>query len=290
MVYYDQDVELLKRIAITGGAPVTIGPVEVNVDGLSWESDGTILTGRPEGVLRVPATGGTPELIIPAEDNAEIHGPRLLPDGDSVLFSEATAGDWDTARIVVHSLSTGERTVLVHGGSDARYLPTGHLVYVLGDGLFAVAFDADSLAVSGGAVPLVQGVMRSSVDMGTANYSVSAGGTLAYVPGSEFIAQPRTLVWMDREGREEAIAVPPRTYASARLSPDDTRVALEIRDQENDIWIWDFDRETLQRLTFDAGMNRGPIWSPDGERVAFLPGTRRCGGDLLASGGWLRCS
>ena len=121
---------------------------------------------------------------LQAEDGVGIHGPRLLPDGDTVIFSEGVGVEWlGGARVVAHSLSTGERTVLVNGGSDARYLPTGHLVYARGDGLFAVAFDAETLTVQGGAVPLVQGVMRSVVEMGTANYSVSADGTLAYIPG-----------------------------------------------------------------------------------------------------------
>ena len=79
----------------------------------------------------------------------------------------------------------------------------------------------------------------------------------------------RTLVWVDREGREEPINVPPRAYTYARLAPDGTRVALDSRDEENDIWIWDLSRETLQRLTFDPGLNRLPLWTPDSQRVAF---------------------
>ena len=96
-----------------------------------------------------------------------------------MLFSVGSIGQWDAAQIVVQSLTTGERTVLVEGGSDARYLPTGHLVYALEDGLFAVAFDPDNLIVSGGAVPLVQGLMRAGGGgTGTANYGVSEDGTL----------------------------------------------------------------------------------------------------------------
>ena len=269
VVYYDQDSDQLERIAISGGAPVTVGPVALNVNGLSWAADGMIYIGQPEGILSVPATGGTPELIISIEEGTEVYGPRLLPDGDSLLFTEAPEGEWDDARIVVQSLSTGEKTVLIEGGSDARYMPTGHLSYALGDGLFAVAFDPDSLTVSGGAVPLVQGVMRAgNGQTGVANYRVSEDGTLIYVTGST-LTNGKTLLWVDREGLVEPINVPPRNYFHAQLSPDNEFVALTVFDEELDIWIWDLERETLQRLTFDPSRNIAPIWSPDGQRVAF---------------------
>jgi serine/threonine-protein kinase len=261
----------LKRITLSGGAPVVIGegrgggPI-----GASWGTDGTILLGDDGGIYRVPATGGVPELVIKGEGTRRLHLGALLPDGDSVLVTEgATAGsNWDAAEIAVYRISTGERRVLVTGGADARYLPTGHLVYALGDTLFGVAFDAASLTLFGGPVPLVQGVMRAGNQTGAANFGVSNDGMLVYVSG-EAAAFRNILVWVDRDGREEPINVPPRNYIYAQLSPDGTRVALDSRDEDNDIWIFDLARETLQRLTFDPGLNRSPMWAPDGRRVAF---------------------
>ena len=93
-----------------------------------------IVFGRPEGILRVSANGGTPVLIVEAEEGEQVHGPQVLPGGEWVLFTATTvAGSnrWDEAQIVVQSLDSGERKVLLEGGSDARYLPTGHLVYAL---------------------------------------------------------------------------------------------------------------------------------------------------------------
>ena len=239
-VAYFQDARL-KRIAISGGAPVVICAA-TNPFGMSWERDNTILFGQPDGIMRVSANGGTPELVIRAEKGEQVHGPQMLPDGESVLFSVTRAtGDtrWDQADIVVQSLRTGQRTVVMRGGSDARYVPSGHLVYALGDGLFAVAFDPNRREVQGGPVSVLEGVMRAAVaqvNTATANYGMSNQGTLVYATGGSAQIQ-RTLVWVDRTGQEGIIPAPPRAYVYPRLSPDGTRVALDIRDQENDIWI-----------------------------------------------------
>ena len=101
----------------------------------------------------------------------------------------------------------------------------------------------------------------------SANYGIAANGTLAFVSGTDRTAR-HSLVWVDRDGSEELINAPVRNYQYAQLSPDGTRVALDSRDEESDIWIFDLARETLQRLTFDPGPNRAPVWSPDGKRVA----------------------
>jgi len=261
----------LKRITISGGAPVVIIPdLTTNLRGVSWEADGTILFGQPEGIFRVSANGGTPKLIIPTDADEQVYGPRLLPDGDSVLYSVGPQSDWDAAEIVVQSLSTGERKVLVEGGNDARYLPTGHLVYALEDSLFAVSFDPNNLTISGGAVPVVQGIMRASGpgQTGVAHYGVSEDGTLIYVRGGA-AAGETTLAWVDRQGREEAISAAPSIYVYPRISPDGTRVALDDRNApDNDLWVWDFVGETRTRLTIgESGVY--PVWTPDNERIAY---------------------
>ena len=120
----------LERLSLSGGAPIEFGPVGPPF-GISWEADGTVLIGEPTGIIRVSASGGTPELVITAADGERLGSPRLLPDGDSVLFSigssaVAEVSAWDDAQIVAQSLTTGDRTVLLPG-SDARYVSTGHL-------------------------------------------------------------------------------------------------------------------------------------------------------------------
>src|SRR5262249_34377410 len=147
-----------------------------------------ILFGQPEGIMRVSAAGGMPELTIRAEKGEQVYGPQMLPDGASVLFSVTSASGstrWDQANIVVQSLRTGQRTVVLKGGSDARFVPAGYLVYALQSGLFAVAFDANQRQVQGGPVSVIQGVMRApgAVQTATANYEISDRGTLVYVTG-----------------------------------------------------------------------------------------------------------
>lgn len=132
LAYWEFGSLQLKRVAAIGGAPIVVGSFEENPYGMSWNSEGTILVGQPDGIYRVSANGGVPERIIASQPEELFYGPQFLPDGDSVLFSLRTnTSDWDEAQVVVQSLSTGKLTTLVARGSDARYLPTGHIVYAV---------------------------------------------------------------------------------------------------------------------------------------------------------------
>ena len=157
----------IKRIAVTGGAAVTISPA-TNPFGMSWGPDGIVFGQAGTGILRVSSAGGTPEVLVKVNEGETADSPQVLPGGEHVLFTLATgtAPDrWEQAKIIVQSLASGERRVIVEGGSDGRYLPTGHVVYALGGTLFAVAFDARRLEVTGGgAVPIVEGVRRAPLE------------------------------------------------------------------------------------------------------------------------------
>src|SRR5262249_54570380 len=149
------------------------------------------------GVLRI-SPSGSEELLLPIDDDESIFAPQVLPDGHTVLYAvgSGTDGDrWDKARIVAQRAISGERRVLVEGGSYARYLPSGHIVYIRGDVLFAVPFDLPRLQVIGSPVPVVEGVFRA--DFGTAHFAVSNTGSLVYA------SRPQTqsrLVQIDRAG------------------------------------------------------------------------------------------
>ena len=271
----------LRRVATSGGAPVTLGAAE-NPWGASWGADDLILYGQASaGIWRVPGTGGTPEPLITVEDGESAHGPQLLPGGEWVLFTLRPAGvtDWDEAQIVMQSLGSGERVVLIEGGRDARYVETGHLVYALNGVLFAVAVDRDARQVRGGPVPLVEGVRQTAIT-GAAHFSIADNGALVYATGAGGAGATFSLAWVTRTGDATPTAAPPRNYSDVRVSPDGTRVAVTIVDQDNtDVWIWRLDQGPLTRLTFDDAYDGWPLWTPDSARVVFT--SARDGGGLF---------
>ena len=265
----------LKKMAVSGGAPVILCEA-TNPFGVSWGLDDTILFGQPAGIMRVSANGGIPELVI-ATEGEQVHGPQMLPDGESVLFtvtSSTGVSRWDDAQIVVHSLESGERKVLLEGGSDARYLPTGHLVYAFEDGLFALPFDVDNLEVAGGPVSVVQGVQRAPQGVtASANYGVSDRGTLIYVSGSASPLANRTLALVDRNGGVEPLSVPPAVYLSPRLSPDGEKLVVQSdRDGTMSLYWMPADGSGApERLTTaeDGTSHWLGSWSPDGQTLLF---------------------
>jgi serine/threonine protein kinase len=267
----------LKKIATSGGMPVAIAEVEGLTGSGNWNADGTILyTPAGKGIMRVSANGGSPEQIIKQpEDDRSIVDPQILPDGKSVLFTSFSRGAMD-AKIMVQSLKSGELEELFEGGS-AKYLPTGHIVYESENSLFTVRFDVNAHKVIGGPVSVVEGVLWGT----DSQYAVSDSGTLLYISGATFgtleemlglprSPNPRTLVWVDRKGKEKPLAAQSNKYRSPTISPDGTRVAMTIGyiGEKADIWIWDTVRETMTRLTFNEG-SEFPLWSLDGQRVAF---------------------
>jgi serine/threonine-protein kinase len=215
------------------------------------------------------------ETIVKVEAGETMHGPQMLPDREHVLFTVTTltgAARWDQAQIVVQSLRSGERTVVINGGSDARYVPTGHIVYALGTSLLAVPFDERSLTVTDGPVPIREGIGRSYGNDNPAAmfFSFSASGALAYFVG-EAVQTNRRLALVDRRGESVALPMPPLPYDDPRISPDGKQLAVRVNaENESNIWIYDLGGVLApRRLTF-GGTNTSPSWSPDGRRIAFI--------------------
>jgi len=226
----------LKKVSVSGGAPVVLGAAD-NPWGASWGADDVIVFGQgPKGIMRVSGAGGTPEVLIKVDAGQMAHGPQMLPGGRAVLFTLRPQGAqrWSDSQIVVQSLDTGERRVLINGGTDARYVPTGHLIYALESTLLAAPFDLNSLEVTAGPVPLLEEVADAGGTTGASHFSISADGTLVYV-SSIVTVERRTLAWVDRQGREESMKAPTRSYRYPRLSPDSTRIALDLADEQMDI-------------------------------------------------------
>jgi Tol biopolymer transport system component len=263
--------QTVKRVAVGGGTAVTMCPADYPF-GMNWTDDGLVFGQGSKGIMRVSASGGRPELLVRVKENEVAHGPQILPGGQSVLFTLATGtavDRWDKAQIVVQSLTSGERKVLIEGGTDARYLPTGHLIYAVGGTMFAVPFDLRRLQVIGAPTPMVEGVMKTggiNNATGTAQFSVSGSGLLVFVPLPTSSPGQVALALFDRQGVVEPLKLPPGAYATPRVSPDGKRVAFEI---DGNIGTYDLDgTSAVSRMTF-SGHNHFPVWSADGMRIAF---------------------
>jgi Tol biopolymer transport system component len=271
----------LKKVPLAGGPAVTLCDA-ASLFGASWGSDGMIVFAfaRNGGLWRVPAAGGTPEALTTLQPGEYSHRlPHVLPGGRAVIFTISKGAQlWDDTQIVVRSLDTGQQTVLVTGGSDGRYVSTGHLIYVRLGTLMAVPFDPVRLAVIGGARGVIDDVMeaanRNLSDMEntlSAQFTVSETGALVYLTGGAVPAAELSLAWVDRQGTSQPLAAPLRSYRTPRLAPDQQRVAVSTQQDRREVWSYDVVRGALSPVTADGQSGYG-IFSPDGKRVVFRSG------------------
>jgi serine/threonine-protein kinase len=274
IAYWSLGDRTIRRVAIAGGTPIAVTTTaNFLFFGMSWDETGIVWGEGSQGIMRVPAEGGTPQRIASVKDGEVAHGPQILP-GRNLLFTlaaGATSDRWDKAQIVVQSLTSGERKTVVQGGSDARYLPTGHLVYALGGTVFAVPFDLGRLQVSGTPTAVIEGVRRSLGGVtGATQFSVSNTGSLLYIPGPASTSAVQDLAVIDRTGAAQPLKFPPGTYEHPRVSPDGKRIVFGTDDgKDANVWVYELGgTSAMRRLTF-GGRNRFPIWSADGEHVAF---------------------
>lgn len=285
IAFYSFGDGVLKRIPLGGGAAVTLC-VAGNPHGMSWGAD-SILFGQAApaapGVMKVSEGGGPAQMIVPVQANEIPEGPQMLPDGETVLFTLASGvgvDRWDRAQVVAHSVKSGVRKVVIDGGSDARYLPSGHIIYALSGIVYAIRFDARTLTTTGAAFPILEGVRRASGGTtGMADFSVSRDGSLVYVPGPKSsLTSHVELILADRQGAMTPLKLAAGPYQVPRGSPDGTRAAFGS-DDGRDAFVALYDlsgSSAMRRVTF-GGKDRFPIWSADGTRVTYQSGRE---GDL----------
>ena len=284
----------LTKLRISDGTRVTLCDAEA-MHGATWGTDGTIVFGGTVenmfGLSRISADGGTPEQLTTRGGTSDLYllFPAMLPGNDAVLFTAGNATGM-AMNISLLDLRTGEREILVEGGGNARYLPQGYLVYAQDDGLYAVRFDAQERAVHGSPVKVVQAnVAGFASEPALGHFDVSANGTLVYLAGDELAAAQQQLVWVDREGSVELIAVPGGrdegnsglAYMGPRVSSDAERVVFWNSSPgessrkagfAGDLWLANLARGVRSRMSSDSLEQFWAVWYPDGRRVAFTAG------------------
>ncbi len=262
----------LVKFPLGGGAPLPISPIEMVFHG-DWGRDGYIYwTNQLIGaVIRTPENGGKNEPVTEldtAKQERTHRYAKLLPGGKALIFTVGSGGidSYDDARIDAFDLATKKRTPIVQGGTSPHYSPSGHIVYARAGSLYAVPFDAARLEATGMPVKVLDGVLMST-NIGSAYFDVSAAGDLAYAAGPKENGE-RTLQWVDRSGKATQLPLPARSYLNPRISPDGSKLAVEVEGVNHDFYVFDFDRAVLSRMTND-GTSHAPIWTHDGRHIAF---------------------
>lgn len=265
------------KVSLQGGNPQQLVAQTHNLTGCFWTKDDVIYFSLDHKLQRIPAVGGEPEAVNITSEYAEWNQswPYGLPDGKHLLLT-VSQGNADIGKIALVSLESGKIRILIQNAYNARYVPTGHIVFIRTGSLYAVPFDLKQFKITGPEVPVINGIETNNT-AGVAAYTFSADGLLAYLPGDELTgvtggSAQLNLAWVDREGNEtrlgEEMQLTPE-FAAPRLSPDGKQVAVGVQGQSgNDIWIYDIERGTASRRTF-SGNAVFPIWTPDGQHLVY---------------------
>ena len=271
----------LNKVDLRGGPVLPLCDTQVGRGG-SWNEDGTIIFQRAwsEGLMRIPAGGGTPEPVTTLDsDRSDIahRWPQFLPDGRRFLFfvvNTTTAAAGEYSGVYAGSLDSDETQLILRGDSRALY-SQGYLLYRQGTTLMAQAMDDGSLELKGDAIPIAADVAGAGISWGGAHFGVSPSGLLVHLQGAG--ATFSRLVWRDREGNEVGVVGEEADYAEIDLSNDGRRLAVVLGAHTSDIWVFDLERDVRTRITFDPADDRGPTWSPDDDRIAFTSARRNVG-------------
>ncbi len=269
VVYFDGN--RLKKVSINGGAAVPLMAASI-FSGATWIDDRTLLVGSggQQGLLRASADGGEPtQILSPAGAETFYAMPSMLPGGNDALMTVySTPPNADTSFIDVLSLKYRSRKTVARGGTAARYLPTGHLIYSNRNTVFAMPFDLDARESRGPAVPVLTDVAFDSAS-GIPQMDISRDGTVVYRRNTARDSGMSTLSWFDTTGKRQVVSPRAARYVSTpRLSPDGKKLATTVRDgASQDVWIYDIERDSMTRLTFGTQTFVSAIWSPDGRYI-----------------------
>ena len=277
--FYDElDLEL-KRISVRGGIQQTTLAARAGERGAAWSSDDVSIiyavepaTAIAPGLYRVSATGGVPDLLVTPAPGTAHEWPQVLPGNDAILLTVRPTNETlgSEGSIAILSLETGEVRTIIGEGYAGRYAPTGHVVFMRANTLWAVPFDLGQQETTGLEAPMVDD-LGVHLEWGGVPYAFSDNGTLVYATGGNLSeSEQRTIVWVDREGNEEPLLEEPRSYLHPKLSPDGQSLAVTVTERGNrDVYVYDLAQSTSNRVTFSARYNDRPIWTPEGEHLVY---------------------
>ena len=261
----------LFTVSTDGGNPKEIASLDIDfVGSADWGSHGEIVfaTPAPGGqhqLLRVAASGGRPSVIATfdgQEEPAYWLTPQWVDGGRHVLSTIArSTASGTTFQAVVVSVATGQARLLLEDARHARVMDDV-LVYWRDNALFAVRFDRNRLEPRG---PHVRAWEDVGVRVRLRSWATAAD-TLVYWPS---VRSSRQLIWVARDGREEAVNLPPARYQSPRLSPDGRRVAV-VTDSDSsefgDVWQYDLTTGASVHITHQ-NRSGAMTWTPDGAHL-----------------------
>jgi serine/threonine-protein kinase len=277
----------LKKVPVDGGPAVTITrvtPFRAVVAGVSWGADDTIAysLGPADGIFRVSADGGEPERVTSLDAVKEWRHtlPHLLPGGRALLYTAGVAdGDTLGTRVMAHRFDTGDTQLLLDNAADARFVASGHLLFMRRGTLMAAPFDVERVAFTGPAIAVVDGIVQSvgasnsNAETYRGQFELAANGTMVYLSGGTLPPLRSELVWLDRNGTEAVVPnTPTGWHVHLRLAPDGRQVVIDVRVGDlfanGDLWVYDLARGTARRLTY-GGAPGTPVWSPDSSHLVY---------------------
>ncbi len=269
----------LKKVAAGGGMPIDLCAVGAAnfFEGASWGSAGVVVFSDGAGLKTVPDSGGTPTTLIERSNSRKL-SPTFLPDGQTVLFTDLPSdSNWEKAHVDSIHIPTKQRKTLLTNATDARYSPTGHLVFLRNGALLAVAFNAAGGELSGSPTPLVAGILQAvntgsrGNETGMGQFAISGSGALLYASGGIVPTRTSSLVRVDRNGKETKLAEIQGDLGGLRVSLDGSRAVGDRSgdgSRASDLWSYELRSGSATRLT-STGDSRGPLFSPDGKSITY---------------------
>ena len=258
--------------SLDDGSLTVIAAAPSDSAGGAWTHNGTIIFAplRGRGLMEVTVDGGALQPVTQLDiAGGEIeHGwPSVLPQGKGIVFA-ITKRNRDT-RMAVWSPDNENSQILLPVNGRARYLSSGHLVYMLGEEMFGVDFNLDTLEITSTPTIVFKGVAASVTGfsgLGQAHFDLSSNGSLGYIPST---APQNELAWIDRSGLALPSTTVPVTnrHRTPRLSHDGAYAAVVIRSGllGHELWLEDLNNSERVRLVMEGSDNRSPAWTADGQ-------------------------